>query len=133
MNSFNHYAYGAVGEWMYSVVAGIQVREDHPGFQSLWVRPKPGPGLDWAQAEYLSLYGPIRSKWQIRENRFTLEVSIPANVRAIIEFPHVHLSAFESDAGEVLHAETGNPWMQIGSGTYHFAYTFRPERPEAAS
>jgi len=126
MNSFNHYAYGAVGEWLYTVVAGLNPREDHPGFQSMRLGPQPGPGLDWVRAEYRSLYGPIEIQWHLSDAHFTLEVSIPANTRATVEFPHAHFTEFESDAEAILHAETGAPWIQIGSGRYHFSYRITP-------
>ncbi len=130
MNSFNHYAYGAVGEWLYLVVAGIQPGEEHPGFQRMHIRPKPGPGLDSVTAEYRSLYGPIRSHWQVKGKTFRLDLSIPANTRATVEFPHAHVQGFESNADSPLHAETNSPWIQVGSGQYHFAYTFDPSDPQ---
>lgn len=55
MNSFNHYAYGAIGEWLYSHVAGIQIDPQHPGYKHTILSPHPGGGLQWVKAELLSM------------------------------------------------------------------------------
>src|SRR5690606_16678553 len=65
MNSFNHYAYGAVGNWMYRTIAGIQPDPDHPGYKHFVVAPKPGGGLTSARATYESKYGTIASAWRL--------------------------------------------------------------------
>ena len=59
MNSFNHYAYGAVGEWMYRVLAGLEIDETHPGYKRFIVQPHPGGGLTWARTDFISVYGKI--------------------------------------------------------------------------
>ena len=63
MNSFNHYAYGAVGEWLYTVVAGLNIDEEKPGFKHTIIRPRIGGGLSFAEASHLSPYGEIKSRW----------------------------------------------------------------------
>ena len=62
MNSFNHYAFGSVGEYLYSVVGGI--RAESPGYDKIRIQPVPGEGLDWAEASYRSIHGPIATRWQ---------------------------------------------------------------------
>lgn len=84
MNSFNHYAYGAVGNWMYQVVAGIRPDPAHPGFQHFILAPKPGGGLTHARAEYDSAYGKIISDWKIEGDEFIWKFTIPANSSADI-------------------------------------------------
>ncbi|MCK6446732.1 MAG: glycoside hydrolase family 78 protein [Planctomycetes bacterium] len=64
MNSFNHFAFGAVGEWMMATLAGIEPDEMHPGFERFFLRPRPGPGLDWVRASYASVRGTIDSAWR---------------------------------------------------------------------
>ncbi|MDX2285328.1 MAG: glycoside hydrolase family 78 protein [Bacteroidia bacterium] len=87
MNSFNHYAYGAIGEWMYRAVAGISPDEAEPGYRRIRIRPLPGGKLSYAGGELLSPYGKIRSKWSAEGGRYRLEVEIPANTQASIWIP----------------------------------------------
>jgi alpha-L-rhamnosidase len=62
-NSFNHYAFGAIGDWLYRVVAGIDPDPPAPGYKGIVFRPRPGGSLTWAEAGFNSLYGSIRSRW----------------------------------------------------------------------
>jgi alpha-L-rhamnosidase len=87
MNSFNQYAFATVGEWLFEGVAGIAPDFEAPGYQHTIIRPRPGPDLTWAQAEYASMYGPIVSSWKVEKSTFQLEVRIPANVRATVHVP----------------------------------------------
>ena len=61
MNSFNHYAYGAIGEWMYRIVTGIELDEAHPGYKHVLIQPQPGGGLTFANASVESIYGRVAS------------------------------------------------------------------------
>ncbi len=130
MNSFNHYAYGAVGEWIYRVMAGINPVEDAPGFKSILIRPIPHAAIDWARAAYDSLYGRIDSEWRLHDGRFELTVEVPANTTARVEFPHRTLTGWTSDADGVdLHQDPGGAWVALGSGRYRFSYEIQsPER-----
>ena len=65
MNSFNHYAYGAIGEWLYRTVAGIQTVEEAPGYKHIVIAPVPGEGLTWAEGVIDTLYGSVRSSWRL--------------------------------------------------------------------
>ncbi len=85
MNSFNHYAYGAVGEWMYSVIAGIEAAE--PGFRKIRIQPQPGGGLTWAKGQLECPYGVISTDWKLEDKKFSLKVTIPPNTTAIILLP----------------------------------------------
>lgn len=85
MNSFNHYAYGAIGEWLYSTVAGIAPAA--PGFQSIRIAPQPGGGLTWARAEVQTPLGLARSEWSLRGRRFELRITIPPNATAEVHLP----------------------------------------------
>ena len=87
MNSFNHYSLGSVGEWLFSVVAGIDQDPEVPGFRKIVLRPSPGPGLDWAEASYRSICGTIESRWERQGDSLTLEVAIPANTTATLLLP----------------------------------------------
>jgi alpha-L-rhamnosidase len=87
MNSFNHYAYGAVGDWLYRVVAGIQSDPERPGYQHVILRPQPGGKLTWARASYESPYGRIHSSWKLTGDGLSWQVSLPANTTATAHVP----------------------------------------------
>jgi alpha-L-rhamnosidase len=113
MNSFAHYSFGAVGEWMFRTVAGIDT--DGPGFRNIIIRPSPGGRLKWCKAKYDSIRGPIRTHWETANGGFHLDVSIPANTTARVHIP-------TSNPGSVMEsnvpAETseGVSFMQSGDG-----------------
>ena len=84
MNSFNHYAYGAIGEWLYRVVAGIEIDEEKPGYKHIIINPHVGGGLDYVRASYKSIYGPINVEWRVEGSNIRLNVNIPHNTSATI-------------------------------------------------
>ena len=104
MNSFNHYAYGAIGNWMYQNIGGIQPDPDVPGYQRFLIKPHPGGGITWARTSYKSLFGEITCHWKIAETGWKMQVTIPANTSAEIFFPN-------GEQPEI---------REFGSGTYHF-------------
>jgi alpha-L-rhamnosidase len=86
MTSFNHYALGAVCDWVYQVVGGIRPAE--PGYRSVLVKPEPGPGIDWARTLLDSPVGRIEVHWKkVSESWMTLEVNLPGEVPATIVLP----------------------------------------------
>jgi alpha-L-rhamnosidase len=87
MNSFNHYGLGAVGEWMWRNIAGINPDSNNPGYKHFIIWPRPGGGLEWAKGEYNSVHGIIISDWEIRDGRFYLNISVPANTTATVYLP----------------------------------------------
>ncbi len=93
MNSFNHYAYGAIGDWMVRVVAGLDLDEANPGYKHLVIHPEPGGTLTSARAELTTQYGSAVSGWKIADGRLTLDVRVPPNTRATIRLPGATLSA----------------------------------------
>ena len=88
MNSFNHYAYGAIGAWMFGVVAGIQIDPEQPGYKHSVLRPLPGGGLTHASAALLTLYGELRSAWKLIDGRFEWTVVVPPNTTATAHAPN---------------------------------------------
>jgi alpha-L-rhamnosidase len=84
MNSFNHYAYGAIANWMYQVIGGIQINEHNSGFKTVVIEPHPGGGITWANTRYFSLNGEIISNWAQDKNTFNLDVTIPCNTSGIV-------------------------------------------------
>jgi alpha-L-rhamnosidase len=87
MNSFNHYAYGAIGAWLYQVVAGIDLDPDVPGYQKFILRPQPGAGLTWAKAHLDTLHGRIESEWRIENGTFNWRFVVPPNTSAQVFVP----------------------------------------------
>lgn len=127
MNSFNHYAYGAVGEWMYSSIGGIQ--STRPGYSTFRVAPRPGGGLTHATVSHDSPYGEIRSAWRtVSDDQLTLDVTVPANTVARVHVPAVSERAvFEggslaADAPGVrfVRMQDGAAVFEVGSGDYAF-------------
>ena len=87
MNSFNHYAIGAVGEWMYANLLGIQPDPESPGYAHFYIRPKPGGSITFAKGSYRSIAGDIGVSWREEIGKFLLEVTVPPNTTATIFLP----------------------------------------------
>lgn len=104
MNSYNHYAYGSIGEWLYRVVAGIDTDETESGYKKIRFAPRPGPGLTSVKASLRSMYGIIRSNWTLDEHsgKVLVELEIPHNTTATVLLPGIH--------------------MEVGSGRHKFEY-----------
>ena len=129
MNSFNHYAYGAIGAWMYAAVAGIDVDPQQPGYKHIVMRPRPGGELTSASAELRSIYGPIRSAWKLGNDSFDWQIKVPANTTATVYVPAgagATVREGDAPAGEApgvrfLRHEAGASVYEVGAGAYHFA------------
>ena len=94
MNSFNHYAYGAIGEWMYNTVAGIELDPENPGYKHIIIRPQPQSNssgmekrINWVKCELMTRYGKVSSSWKIKKGKFYAFVIIPANTTATVILP----------------------------------------------
>lgn len=100
MTSFNHYAFGAVADWMHQVIGGLAPAA--PGWKKISVAPIPGGGITESNARFISPYGEVESRWRIADDGFHLEVSVPPNTRAIVSLPN------------------GGESTEVGSGYYEF-------------
>jgi alpha-L-rhamnosidase len=87
MNSYNHYALGAIGDWLYSTVAGIDLDPQQPGYKHILIRPQPGGTITWARGSLKSPYGLIESAWRLENGAFHLDVTIPPNTTATVRLP----------------------------------------------
>jgi len=87
MVSYNHYAYGAVADWLHRTLAGLAPDPDDPGYRHVIVRPQPGGGITHASAVLKTRYGPTSVAWRIEDNTFTLDVEIPPGARATVTLP----------------------------------------------
>ncbi|HEY7089762.1 MAG TPA: glycoside hydrolase family 78 protein [Tepidisphaeraceae bacterium] len=125
MNSYNHYAYGAVGEWMYSTIAGIDLDADRPGYKHIVIRPSLGGGLTHARARLESMYGPIESGWKIDGSKANLDVTIPPNTTATIQIPGAGATATEPAGLKPTKSSEAMTVFETGAGRYEFAWTMR--------
>ncbi|MCB0584260.1 MAG: glycoside hydrolase family 78 protein, partial [Phaeodactylibacter sp.] len=142
MNSFNHYAYGAIGDWLYRRVAGIAIDPANPGYKHIVIQPEPTDSLSFARAIHECPYGVIESGWGRDGDRLKIEVSIPPNTRATVRLPGAEMAGVRLD-GELLgekgrgrEGESGrvgdgvlgvrqdgeDTVLEVGSGTYVFEY-----------
>lgn len=123
MNSFNHYAYGAIGDWMYKVVAGIDRNHASPGYKQIRIAPQPGGNLTSAAATLESPYGRIASAWKIENGRMRMDVIIPPNTAAVVVFPQAAGATVTEGGKEVRTEKAGSDaTLNIGSGSYHFEF-----------
>lgn len=121
MNSFNHYAYGAIGEWLYRVCAGIEIDEEQAGYKHAIIRPRMGGDLSYVKASYCSIYGKVTVHWEQECDKVKLTVTIPPNTTASIQ-----LEAFgeiKSETASVFVKKDGYMETRIESGSYQFEYS----------
>ena len=115
MTSFNHYALGAVADWLHRTVGGIAPAE--PGYRQIMIQPRPGGGLTHALARHLTPYGIAECAWTILDGKIEIEVVIPPNATA-----DVHLPGRESKL------------IKVGSGTHNWSYIYQdPDLKQALS
>lgn len=118
MNSFNHYAYGAIGHWLYSVVAGIDIGQ--AGYKHILIQPQPDARLSYAKASLETMYGAVASSWKTEGQTFSLEVDIPCNTTAAIRLPNAKVADFSGYAGA---RQDGDAVvLEVGSGQHGFRY-----------
>ncbi|BDV31797.1 glycoside hydrolase family 78 protein [Microbacterium terricola] len=104
MTSFNHYAFGAVADWMHRVIGGIAPLE--PGYRRILVAPRPGGGLTWADASLDTERGRVAVSWRIDGDRLVTDVEVPASAEAVVRLP-------------------GRPEERVGGGSHRFESAVR--------
>lgn len=129
MNSFNHYAYGAIGDWMYRAIAGINADEEEPGYKKILIKPHLADSLSFAEASLQTYYGRVASAWKKGEGRqLELDVELPPNTNATIYVPAANAADVmeggkplqqQSDV-RVIGAKDGYVLIEAGSGKYSF-------------
>jgi len=131
MNSYNPYAYGAIGDWMYRVIAGIDTKTEAPGYKKVVIKPTLGGNLQNAAADYETNYGKVSSHWKLEGGNLALDVEIPANTTATIYVP-ANKGAVVTEGGKAIDpkqeptmgdGQTGYVVVNVGSGVYHFSTT----------
>lgn len=139
MNSFNHYSYGVVSEWMFRYVGGIEADETQPGFKHIILQPTPDfrtafptgqKRITQAKASHLSGYGRISSEWQYKEDgRISYTATVPANTTATLYLPLMEKTDNITESGKDLKEAEGVDFkgivdgkavIELQSGTYQF-------------
>lgn len=120
MNSFNHYAYGAIGEWMYRAMAGIEADSENPGFKHAILYPRIGGNLKYTEGTYHSIYGKVGVRWETDGNQITLTVEIPVNTTAEIRLDQA--KAVKENDGLVFKAAEDYMYAETGSGVYKIVF-----------
>jgi alpha-L-rhamnosidase len=131
MNSFAHYAFGAVGQWMFQTIGGIDAAA--PGFREIVIRPRPGGELTWARTSYDSIHGTIATYWELDGDGLRLEVTIPPNTTALIHVPASAESAVmesgrpaaDAEGLEPAGRENGATVFRAQAGHYSFLSSIR--------
>jgi alpha-L-rhamnosidase len=122
MNSFNHYAYGAVGQWMYETIGGLSPDPQGPGFKSFRIAPRPGGGITCCRVSYNGPYGIITLDWRVEGGEFEMACSIPPNSTATLTLANVDgtsCSGEEAAGGGVAFADAaGGAEAKLGPGTW---------------
>jgi len=138
MTSFNCLAFGAVAEWIWKVVGGINPDDANPGFKNVIIVPQPGGGLTNSFTAYNCIRGPVVCTWTNANSTYTLTVSAPANTTATVYLPTTNnlagivesgVPAFRAIGVQSYYFTNWPQWangstvFQVGSGTYSFTIT----------
>lgn len=128
MNSFNHYAYGAIGDWMYRVSAGLDSRD--PGYKHLLLKPHPTHLLEYSKASFDTPYGIAASGWERKDGKIIVNVTVPINAGATVVLQTDKDSSITENGIPIsqnknisdIRIENGKTSFEIGSGNYTFGY-----------
>ncbi|HVM60283.1 MAG TPA: family 78 glycoside hydrolase catalytic domain [Verrucomicrobiae bacterium] len=126
MNSFAHYSFGAVYQWMVETIGGIRAASS--GYKEIVIAPEPDDKLTWAKTSYTSVRGDIQAAWKRTLAGLALDVAIPVNVTATIFLPTTNATAVTESGRPLLKAEGATfqrleddrAVLAVDSGTYHF-------------
>ncbi|HOL31018.1 MAG TPA: family 78 glycoside hydrolase catalytic domain [Anaerohalosphaeraceae bacterium] len=132
MNSFAHYSFGAVGQWIFENIGGIQ--SQGPGFKTMMIHPQPDGKMMWAKTSYHSVRGLIVSNWEIRNGCFVLDVTIPPNTEADVFIPaqdaekvlESGIPAQQAEGVTFLKQQAGTIVYKVKSGKYQFRSPWTP-------
>jgi len=133
MNSFNHYAYGSIVEWMYRDMCGLNPSSEEDmvtGFRRARIAPKPDKSMQWVTASYRSAAGLFESGWQIGDDgRISFEFTIPFNVEAQVILPDAKAGEFLLNGKQVAVGiqQGSSVIMHLEAG--HYQVEYQPSRP----
>jgi alpha-L-rhamnosidase len=130
MNSFNHYSYGAVGDWIYKTVAGLNTDEAVVGYKKIIIAPHPGGKLSMVNAELQTNYGFTNAKWELSNGMFKLDITIPPNTTAKVILPKAAQASI-TEGRKLINMVSSitqinqigkDVQLNVGSGRYLFQY-----------
>ncbi|WP_181028667.1 family 78 glycoside hydrolase catalytic domain [Pseudoclavibacter sp. RFBA6] len=138
MNSYNHYAYGAVSEWIYNTVAGVNQDPTQAGYQHSVLKPQPDADgrVTWANAAFTTNYGTLVSDWTTENGSFEYHVEVPANSSATVYVPvddksktvlEGGLAAVDAEGVTLVGIENGIAQLEVVSGSFDFTVGVAPE------
>jgi alpha-L-rhamnosidase len=122
MNSYNHYAYGAIGDWMYRVMAGLDTEEDGPGYKHIRIQPHTGGGFTEVKASLQTYYGKLSGNWKIQDGTLLMDVEVPVNTKATVYIPATGKASITESGSLVKNGRQEKDYrvIELGSGKYHF-------------
>jgi len=128
MNSFNHYAYGAIGEWMYNNLMGLKLNEDFPGYKRFTIEPIFDENFENVKASFDSNYGEIAVEWSRKNGKLHLTIDVPANTSSDVILNKPTEGNWKLDNAKLAtkimeHQEQSEKTiLLLGSGKYNFSY-----------
>jgi alpha-L-rhamnosidase len=136
MNSFNHYAYGAIGDWMYRQMVGLDTDEEGVGYKKIKIQPHIGGGFTHAAATYQTRYGQLSSGWKIENGKLTVDTEVPANTTATIYIPATSADLVMESGKKLSSAkdvqikgeDKGYILLNVGSGKYQFSTDWKEDK-----
>lgn len=137
MNSYNHYAYGAVAEWMYRYAAGVDTVSNDAGFHTVYLHPNFDARIGHLNFDYDSSYGTIHSGWTVEGDSVTWKVTVPPNSTAVLSTVATNASSFMLDGvaleqSSKVHAGAAAGEFALSAGSYTFTAHLKPS-PQIAS
>ena len=128
MNSFNHYAYGAIGEWMYAYLLGLQRDEDKPAYRHIILQPRVGGTLTYVDGGFESPYGRIDGGWEKTAKGYRYHIVVPANTSASLTLQADGVSKVKvlrgSEGVGPLRSLKGKVMAELKSGSYEFEVSY---------
>lgn len=130
MNSFNHYAYGSIGSWLYQTVCGIEIDEKRPAYKKILFRPLLSKSFQWAKASHESSYGTVGLSWEFSPNGFlVIRIQVPHNTEGDILLPYTRGEDIALNGRPVkMENLFAGARMTVGSSKWEFCYPLRQNR-----
>jgi alpha-L-rhamnosidase len=122
MNSFNHYAYGAIGEWVQRSVVGIEVDEQSPGYSHYFIQPLVDSRFSYVKGSLMTQFGEIKSHWALEDGNVKLSISVPVNTNCTIVLKQAK-EIVESDITGAMVRNSNGLSIGVGSGKYNITFT----------
>jgi alpha-L-rhamnosidase len=124
INSFNHYAYGAIGEWIQRSVAGIELDDQNPGYSHFYIQPLVDSRFSYVKASLMTQFGEIKSKWELNDENVKLSISVPVNTNCTILLKQAR-EIVACDITQTFVKNKNGLTVCIGSGEYNITFSIQ--------